>query len=350
MSPRLGRVESSTVLPNLLGTSARFVGLKNRLAAVARVERTTLLSGPTGSGKDVIARSLHAQSPRCAQPFVAVDCGALPEHLLEAELFGHSRGAFTGATEARSGLIRAAANGTLFLDEIDSLPPNGQAKLLRFLESGEYRPVGCDRLEHSNSWVIAATNQDLRRRVTEGRFRADLLYRLEVVRLDVPSLKQRDCDAFELAQHFLAATAGPDKRFSEGARRAVETYAWPGNVRELRHRVESAALFSEGPLIDEADLGLGPASGSYYPPFDATTLGLQTPSPAHEPVFPADVPPLERELWTLVSETGCTLNEAVTTCQQMLIRAALRAERSNRTRAARRLGINVRTIYKKVVP
>ena len=348
MSPLTGRTEFSATVPNLLGTSASFVGLKNRLSAVARVERTTLLSGPTGSGKDVIARSLHAQSRRRDRAFVPVDCAALPEHLVEAELFGHSRGAFTGATEARPGLIRAASNGTLFLDEIDSLPSGGQAKLLRFLENGEYRPVGCDRPEHSNSWVIAATNQDLRRRVREGRFRADLLYRLEVVRLDVPPLRNRDADAMVLANHFLAATAGSEKRFTPAAERALQAYAWPGNVRELRHRVESAALLTEGPLIDEAALGLDSASEPYYPPFDATTLGLQTPAPPVEQVFPPDVPPLERELWNLVHETGCTLNDAVTTCQQMLVRAALRAEGSNRTRAAKRLGINVRTIYKKM--
>src|SRR5262245_55053311 len=135
MISQTGCVESCATLPTLLGTSARFLGLKNRLPAIARVERTTLLSGPTGSGKDVIARSLHSQSRRRDKPFVAVDCGALPEQLLEAELFGHSRGAFTGATEARGGLIRAASNGTLFLDEIDSLPPGGQAMLLRFLEN-----------------------------------------------------------------------------------------------------------------------------------------------------------------------------------------------------------------------
>jgi DNA-binding NtrC family response regulator len=341
--------QTSATLPNLLGTSASFLRLKNRLPAVAQVERTTLLAGPTGSGKDVIARSLHAQSRRRDKAFVAVDCGALPEHLLEAELFGHSRGAFTGATDARPGLIRAASNGTLFLDEIDSLPAAGQAKLLRFLENGEYRPVGCDRPEHSNSWVIAATNQDLRRRVEEGRFRADLLYRLEVVRLDVPSLSQRETDALVLANHFLNATAGPGKHFTDGAEKALQAHLWPGNVRELRHRVEAAALFTDGPLIDEAALGLDQSSASYYPPFDATTLGLQAPPPVAEQVVPGDVPPLERELWTLLRERGCTLSEAVATCEQMLVRAALRAEGSNRTRAAKRLGINVRTIYKKIV-
>ena len=347
MSTNTGRAELSSTAPNLLGTSASFVGLKNRLAAVARIERTTLLSGPTGSGKDVIARSLHAQSRRRDKAFVAVDCGALPEHLVEAELFGHSRGAFTGATDARPGLIRAASNGTLFLDEIDSLLPGGQAKLLRFLENGEFRPVGCDRPEHSNSWVIAATNQDLRRRVTEGRFRADLRYRLEVVRLDVPPLRNGDAYALVLANY---SQPPPGTRSASRRRpRALQAHPWPGNVG-IDAPGESDAHFTEVPLFDAVALGLDHSSEAYYPPFDATTLGLQTPASTVEHVFPAEVPPLERELWNLVHESGCTLNQAVTTCQQMLVRAALRAEGSNRTRAAKRLGINVRTIYKKIVP
>src|SRR5262249_54816299 len=150
-----------------------------------KARRTTLICGPTGSGKEVVARALHNQSANDT-PYVAVHCGALPEQLLEAELFGHTRGAFTGATQARPGLIRSAAGGTLFLDEIDSLTGGAQIKLLRFLETGEFRAVGSDRVEHADAWVLAATNRDLAESVRRREFRADLMYRLDVMRIDLP--------------------------------------------------------------------------------------------------------------------------------------------------------------------
>src|SRR5215468_5350171 len=165
-----------------VGQSTAFQHLRSRIPQVARVARTTLICGPTGSGKDLIARMLHDHSERRGRPFVIVHCAALPDTLVEAEMFGHARGAFTGATQARPGLIRTASHGTLFLDEVDSLPLSAQAKLLRFLETGEYRAVGADRVEHSDAWVIAATNQDLNDCVRAGSFRADLMFRLAVVR------------------------------------------------------------------------------------------------------------------------------------------------------------------------
>src|SRR5262249_43840283 len=160
-------------------------------------------------------------------------CAALPENLVEAEMFGHCRGAFTGATQARADLIRTVSQGTLFLDEIDSLPPSAQAKLLRFLETGEYRAVGSDRSEHSAAWVIAATNTDLQARVNHGTFRSDLLYRLSVVRVEVPPLARRESDILDLAEHFLACTCGKAKHFSDAARLTLRQHEWPGNVREL---------------------------------------------------------------------------------------------------------------------
>jgi DNA-binding NtrC family response regulator len=244
--------------PVLVGQSPAFRDLVGRLREVARVRRTTLISGPTGAGKDVVARSLHAYSDRRDRPYVTVHCGAMPEQLIEAEMFGHSRGAFTGAIQSRGGLVRSASGGTLFLDEIDSLPASAQAKLLRFLETGEYRAVGSDQLEHSDAWVIAATNQDLAERVRGGAFRADLMYRLAVVELPVPPLRARPDDIAELAQHFLSQIDA-NKHFDEEALRAMQSYLWPGNVRELKHRVESAALFSEAPTITKRALALAPS-------------------------------------------------------------------------------------------
>ncbi len=333
--------------PVLLGQNAGFLALTGRLEAVARVQRTTLILGPTGSGKDVVARYLHAHSERRSQPFVPVQCSSLPDTLAEAELFGHTRGAFTGATQSRPGLVRSARQGTLFLDEIDSLTAAAQAKLLRFLETGEFRALGQDAVEYSDSWVIAASNQDLRQRVAEGRFRQDLLYRLEVVKLEVPPLRQRGDDVLVLARHFLGEMDGAiPKRFSEGAERALLSHDWPGNIRELRHRVETAALFTEEEIIEAAALGLPGPSEAYYPHFDPAAMGLRAPDPDRSRL--PEESPLDRELWSLVEGSGLSLDQALGLCEKSLLQAALRASGNNRTRAARRLGINVRTLYKKL--
>jgi DNA-binding NtrC family response regulator len=329
----------------LRGTSLALTAVRDSLPLIARVQRTTLVVGATGTGKDLVARSLHQLSLRRERPFVTVHCAALPESLVEAEMFGHCRGAFTGATQSRAGLIRTASQGTLFLDEIDSLPASAQAKLLRFLETGEYRAVGSDRVEHSDAWVIAATNQDLNRRVQEGTFRADLLYRLAVLRVDLPALSDRPADILFLARLFLAGVGRGDKEFSGEAQAALLAHPWPGNVRELKHRVESAALLTEAPVISDAALGLT---------FGQRALA-QAPAPqarleAAPPPPPLDTLPLERELWTLIARNGLTLSAAVDLCEQLMIHAALQAEGNNRTRAANRLGIHVRTIFKKLIP
>jgi DNA-binding NtrC family response regulator len=324
--------------PTLVGDAPTFRALKGRLPLIAKAMRTTLISGPTGSGKDVIARTLHARSPRAARPYVPVHCAALPETLVESEMFGHNRGAFTGADRTRSGLVRTAEHGTIFLDEVDSLPATAQAKLLRFLETGEYRAVGSDRVEHADVWIIAATNQDLVSRVRTGAFRADLMFRLAVVKLEVPRLVGRGDDILALAEHFLRDISGGTKRFTEEALRALLSYDWPGNVRELKHRVESAALFSEEPSIDASALDLG-----------AARPAARWRDAGEAPVGPAATDgQLEQKLWGLVAESGFTFSRAMAECERLLIHAALRAEGNNRTRAAGRLGIHVRTIFKKL--
>ncbi|MCA9681455.1 MAG: sigma-54-dependent Fis family transcriptional regulator, partial [Myxococcales bacterium] len=234
--------------------------IHSRIPQIAKSRRTTLISGPTGSGKEVVAARLHAAAFPEGAPYVPVHCGALPDSLIESELFGHTRGAFTGATQAREGLIRSADGGTLFLDEIDSLPLSMQSKLLRFLESGEYRMVGSDRTEKSSVWVLAATNADLERRVVENRFREDLLFRLDVMRLDLPALRMRGEDVDLLARYFLDRlqdATGTSLQFSDAALVAMRRHSWPGNVRELKHKVERAALLGQGALIEPEDLGLG---------------------------------------------------------------------------------------------
>jgi DNA-binding NtrC family response regulator len=334
----------------LVGISENFHRLRGRIASVARAQRTTLICGPTGSGKELVARALHEESERSQRPYVTVHCGALPDTLVEAEMFGHSRGAFTGATQARQGLIRSAATGTLFLDEVDSLPAAAQAKLLRFLETGEYRAVGSDRLEQSAAWVIAATNQDLGTCVARGAFRPDLMYRLSVVRLDVPPLAQRREDILVLAEYFLQVATAGSKRLADQARDALLSYDWPGNVRELKHRIEAAALFHAGDEIDASALGLGAekkthdgSDGSVAEPVETARAGLGPASAVLSSL------PLERELWSLIEHDGLTLAAALARCEEILVHAALRAEGMNRTRAAGRLGIHVRTIFKKLV-
>lgn len=321
--------------PVLVGNSPALTTLRSKLPSIADAQRTTLIGGPTGCGKDLVARALHWHSSRRDRSYVVVHCAALPESLAEAEMFGYCRGAFTGALQPRQGLIRSAGNGTIFLDEIDSLPSTVQAKLLRFLETGELRAVGSDHTERSEAWILAATNQDLNERVRNGAFRADLMYRLAVVKVDVPPLNQRRDDILCLANHFLAGVVGGRKSLSDGAKAALLAYTWPGNVRELRNRIETAALFSGAGQIEADDLGL-PGS-----PDAAFLVPIEEPYTAES---------LEQALWSLVNQGGLSLSQAMARCERLLIHAALDAEGNNRTRAAARLGIHVRTIFKKLTP
>jgi anaerobic nitric oxide reductase transcription regulator len=299
-------------------------------------------------GKELVASALHAASTDGVRaPYVAVHCGALPEPLAEAELFGHTRGAFTGAVQARAGLVRSAAGGTLFLDEVDSLAPSVQAKLLRFLESGEYRAVGADRVERSDVWVIAASNTDLHARVRSGAFREDLLYRLDFLHLDVPALRLRGGDVEVLARHFLAEVeSGCDKRraLSRDALEAIYRHDWPGNVRELKHRIERGALLARGEAIDPGDLGLPAPDEVAAGGRREACLAEGAPGAHGNPVRVGTI----QDLWTLIERDGLSLAQALEHCERMMIQAALAAEHDNRRRAAQRLGIHVRTIFKKL--
>lgn len=297
----------------IIGDSANFREVLEMTRRIADSDVPVLIQGESGTGKELFAKALHYWSSISDEPFVPVNSGALPEHLLESELFGHARGAFTGASQDKKGLVEAAKGGTLFLDELGEMPLALQVKLLRFLETGEFRRVGDVRERHVKVRVVAATNRDMEKEVAEGRFREDLYYRLNVVKLTIPPLRDRKSDLPALIEHFIGKTkASSKKQLSFSALAALEQYDFPGNVRELSHLIERGVLLSKGSLIEAEDLLLPNAK------VPATAL----PSAA----------------------TLCSLEEV----EKIHIENALRQMNWNKTKAADVLGISVRNLYRKI--
>jgi len=243
----------------IVGASSAFLDILAQLKRIASSEAPVLIEGETGSGKEVAARAIHYWGPRSAGPFVPVNCGALPDHLLEAELFGHERGAFTDAKLARRGLVAEANGGTLFLDEVDALSTKAQIALLRFLQDQRYRPLGSTRELWTNVRMIAATNQPLGQAIHAGRFRSDLMYRLNILHLQLPPLRERAGDAEKLAQHFVQVFCAKyrmaAKTLDEATLHWIRTQQWPGNVRELENWVHRHLLMGDGlkGLLNRAD-------------------------------------------------------------------------------------------------
>ena len=268
-APGQGEV-SAELAAGLLGHSPAMRALHEAVQRIARSSATRiLLLGESGTGKTLVAQALHNHSARAAQGFVEVNCAALPEQLIEAELFGSEKGAYTGAHQKRAGLVSQANGGTLFLDEIGELPLALQAKLLHFLENGSYRAVGANAASHADVRVVAATNRDLAEDVRLGRFREDLFYRLNVITLDIPALRERGEDVLLLAQHFArrqAAEEGVEPiRFAADSATALVHHRWPGNVRELKNLVERLTILSPGQLISPDLLPLPPPGGQDAP-------------------------------------------------------------------------------------
>ncbi len=258
----------------LIGESQAFLEVADKIPLIAQYDTTILISGETGTGKEVCAQAIHRLSARANQPFIPVNCGAIPIELIENELFGHERGAFTGAGSSQVGLIQEADGGTLFLDEIDSLPLMAQVKLLRFLQEKEFRPLGSSKTKHADVRVITATNLDIEKAVNTGKVRQDLYYRLNIIPLKLPPLRERREDILLLADHFLAKCAAKfHKRvtgFAPEAKQKLLLHDWPGNVRELEHAVERAAALSSRAVIQDADLALSGGEGLTNPaPFKA---------------------------------------------------------------------------------
>ena len=254
------RLKEKLGLKQLVGESPVFVTVINKIPSVARCDATVLISGETGTGKELCARAIHYLSPRMGKPFIPVDCGAIPTELMENELFGHVRGAFTGASLSQGGLIQEAEGGTLFLDDIDCLPFSAQVKLLRLLQEKEYRRLGSPKVRQADVRIIAATNRDLDEEVRGEKFRQDLYYRLNIIPLVLPPLRERREDIPLLACHFLSKY-GPEfnKQVAGFASEAMEMlmlYEWPGNVRELEHVIQRAVVLSGQAIIPGADIDL----------------------------------------------------------------------------------------------
>jgi len=306
----------------LIGSSEGMEKVRRLVATVARSDASVLLSGESGTGKERVAAAIHASSPRAQGPFVALNCAAIPDALIESELFGYEKGAFSGADAARAGLFEAAHGGTLLLDEVGDMPFLLQSKLLRSLQEGEVRRLGSIRPIQVDVRVISATHRDLREEVRLGRFREDLLFRLEVIGIEIPPLRRRLEDLEPLASHFLAeAAARHGKAVSALSPEAVvrlSRHSWPGNIRELANALERAVILCEGEVIGADDLpphlALDP-SAPPAPPSDAVAIPIGTP-----------------------------LKEV----EDLLIRRTLEATDGDKERTARLLGVHSRTIYRKL--
>ena len=337
------RLDAKFNLEGIVGHSAPLQHVIDRVKLVAPSRATILITGETGTGKELIAQAIHQMSQRSKAPFVAVHCAALPANLLESELFGHERGAFTGATERRIGRFESADGGTLFLDEIGEINLTTQVKLLRFLEQRTFERIGSSKPQNVDVRLIAATNRHLEQMVKEGTFREDLYFRLNVVQIAMPPLRERVEDIPLLLDHFLKSFARENgieaPVFEPGAMRCLQTYPWPGNIRELRNFAENAVVLHRSARIHEYDLepkfrggtgGLPLASGEAASPAPAGAApagGLGTPALAAPRPGPLSVEENEKKL----------------------LREALLQARGNRTRAAKLLGISRRTLHRKLV-
>lgn len=305
----------------IIGSSRALCVATEQLARVADTRATVLLLGESGTGKELFARALHAYSSRAAGPFVAVNCGAIPEQLLESELFGHVRGAFTGADRDREGRLATAQGGTLLLDEIGDMSPALQTKLLRVLQEREFEPVGSGKTIALDVRIVAATHRDLEQRIREETFRSDLFFRLSVVPIRIPPLRDRLGDVPQLAEHFLALQRRkyPDLLgISDPALKRLGAHEWPGNVRELEAAIEHAAILRRRGYISEEDLPAGVREA--------------------EPRIPR----------VTVPDEGLDLSATVGELERSLIRQALEATGGNRNRAAQLLGLKRTTLLEKM--
>lgn len=319
------RLDEKFKLDGIIGASAPLKAVLDKMRLVAASRATILIEGESGTGKELIAQAVHQSSPRSRGPFVAVHCAALSDNLLESELFGHERGAFTGATERRLGRFESADAGTLFLDEIGEISQSTQVKLLRFLETKSIERVGGTRPIELDVRLVAATNRDLEHEVRTGKFREDLFFRLNVVRLRMPPLRERADDVPLLLAHFIRVFSQENGvaplTIEPGALRTLQAYGWPGNIRELRNFCENAVVLRRGGSLSEYDL---------------------------EPKFRGETPTTSMAVGVVSSSSSAGNSLSVEENEKRLLREALLKARGNRTKAAELMGVSRRTLHRKI--
>jgi len=314
-----------------VGHSLAMQGLYSQIENVATSSAPVFILGETGTGKELCAEAVHAKGKRSEKLFVPVNCGAIPNELLESEMFGHLKGSFTGAIANRDGLAKQADDGTLFLDEICELPLDLQSKLLRFLQTGYIQPIGASRPQKIDVRIICATNKSLRLEVSEGRFREDLFYRLFVLPLKLPPLRARGADVNLIAEYFLTEYNGQEgknfTRFSQEAMFAMENYDWPGNVREVQNAVRLAVVMNDGPVVERAMLDEILGEGDHQPVLDISAFQTLSKDAFKQQGFQSS-----RQLWQIERDA---------------IEAAIVACEGSVPRAAEQLGVSPSTIYRK---
>lgn len=311
-------------LDSMIGQSEAMRRVFALTLRIAASDSTVLITGESGTGKELIARTIHDRSKRAGQPFVAVNCGAIPEDLLENELFGHVRGAFTGAQQSRSGRFMTAKEGTIFLDEIGEITPRLQTKLLRVLQEREFNPLGSDVATRTNARFVAATNRDLREAIPAGLFREDLYYRLAILSLELPPLRARRDDIPPLIQHFLERYSGnPPRTIEEAAMTRLQAYDWPGNVREMENLIERLITLTDHPEIRVQDLP--ELTGFLKSPGDTALL--------RDFILPSE---------------GIDIDQCIRRFQREMMVQALERANGNKTAAANLLGLNRTTFIERM--
>ncbi|GAB1256312.1 two-component system response regulator PilR [Aurantivibrio plasticivorans] len=317
---KLSTTQSSKPSTQLLGNADSFVSVKKKIAKLARSQAPVYISGESGTGKELVARSIHDQGPRANEPFVPVNCGAIPSELMESEFFGHKKGSFTGANSDKQGLFQAANGGTLFLDEVADLPLDMQVKLLRAIQEKAVRPVGSQQEDQIDVRILSATHKDLNKEIADGKFRNDLFYRINVIQLDIPPLRDRKEDIDELAKHFLNKFAAeldlPSATLSKPGIKALKSYPFPGNIRELENILERAYTLCDNEEIGPDDLQLPQAKDEDK----GITMGSRA-----------------------TAITG-SLDEYLEDIERDVITRALDETRWNRTAAAKKLGVSFRSL------